>query len=79
MRRSLEHLAHRALRNVRLKDVPALEDMTTWTERLGSSKLRTFTGEYGHFWLERNPDNRSKWAKLARGRPQDRLGVRTPE
>jgi hypothetical protein len=42
-----------------------LKDMSTWTDRLGSSKLRTFTDEQGHFWLEQNPAKRSKWAKLA--------------
>jgi hypothetical protein len=43
-----------------------LKDMSTWTDRLGSSKLRTFRDEQGHFWLEQNPDKRSKWVKLAR-------------
>ena len=40
--------------------------MSTWTDRLASSKLRTFTDGQGHFWLEQNPEKRSKWAKLAR-------------
>ena len=40
--------------------------MSTWTDRLGTSKLRTFTDGHGHFWLEQNPEKRSKWAKLAR-------------
>ena len=43
-----------------------LTDMSTWTERLGKTGLRTFTDADGHFWLEQNPDKRSKWAKLAR-------------
>ena len=43
-----------------------LTDMSTWTERLGHSKLRTFTDAKGNFWLEQNPEKRSKWAKLAR-------------
>jgi hypothetical protein len=43
-----------------------LNDMSTWVDRLGSSKLRTFTDAEGHFWLEQNPEKRSKWAKLAR-------------
>jgi hypothetical protein len=43
-----------------------LKDMSTWTERLGHSQLRTFTDPAGHFWLEQNPEKRSKWAKLAR-------------
>jgi hypothetical protein len=37
-----------------------------WTDRLGQSKLRSFTDEQGRFWLEQNPDKASKWAKLAR-------------
>ena len=40
--------------------------MKTWTERLGHSKLRTFTGPDGKFWLEQNSAKASKWAKLAR-------------
>jgi hypothetical protein len=43
-----------------------LKDMGTWTDRLGNSKLRTFTDPRGSFWLEQNPEKRSKWAKLAR-------------
>jgi hypothetical protein len=43
-----------------------LKDMSTWTDRLGSTSLRTFTDAKGHFWLEQNPAKRSKWAKLAR-------------
>ncbi len=41
-------------------------DIKTWIERLGHSKLRTFTDEHGHFWLEQNANKASKWAKLAR-------------
>jgi hypothetical protein len=41
-------------------------DMKTWTERLGHSKLRTFTDEHGRFWIEQNANKSSKWAKLAR-------------
>jgi len=40
--------------------------MTTWTERLGRTKLRTFTAADGRFWLEQNPEKRSKWAELGR-------------
>lgn len=40
--------------------------MSTWPDRLGKSKLRSFTDEHGHFWLEQNPAKRSKWARLAR-------------
>jgi hypothetical protein len=40
--------------------------MKTWTERLGRSRLRSFTDEEGHFWLEQNAAKSSKWAKLAR-------------
>src|SRR4051794_28065357 len=45
---------------------PSLKDMTTWTGRLGSSSLRSFTAPDGHLWLEQNPAKASKWAKLAR-------------
>jgi hypothetical protein len=41
-------------------------NMKTWTDRLGSTRLRSFTDEHGHFWLEQNPAKNSKWAKLAR-------------
>jgi hypothetical protein len=41
-------------------------EMKTWTERLRHSKLRTFTDEHNHLWLEQNPNKASKWAKLAR-------------
>jgi hypothetical protein len=43
-----------------------LKDMTTWTDHLGRSGLRSFTDEEGHFWLEQNLAKKSKWAKLAR-------------
>ncbi len=46
--------------------MPDLKNMQTWTERLGHSKLRSFTDSEGHFWLEQNPAKASKWAKLAR-------------
>jgi hypothetical protein len=46
--------------------MPELKNMNTWTDRLGHSKLRSFTDEQGNFWLEQNPDKASKWAKLAR-------------
>lgn len=41
-------------------------DLKTWTERLGYSKLRTFTDETGRVWIEQNAAKKSKWAKLAR-------------
>ena len=40
--------------------------MKTWTDRLGTTDLRSFTDEHGHFWLEQNPAKNSKWTKLAR-------------
>ena len=46
--------------------MPTFADMKTWTDRLGHTRLRTFTDEHGHFWLEQNPAKNSKWAKLAR-------------
>lgn len=41
-------------------------DMTTWTGRLGHSRLRTFTDQHNRFWIEQNEAKKSKWAKLAR-------------
>jgi hypothetical protein len=41
-------------------------NIKTWTERLGHSRLRTFTDAHNHFWLEQNASKASKWAKLAR-------------
>jgi hypothetical protein len=46
--------------------MPKFEDMKTWTERLGHSKLRSFADADGHFWLEQNRAKASKWAKFAR-------------
>jgi len=46
--------------------MPELRDMKTWTEHPGHSRLRSFTDEEGHFWLEQNSAKGSKWAKLAR-------------
>jgi hypothetical protein len=46
--------------------MPELTDLKTWTGRLGHSKLRTFTDDEGHFWIEQNATKSSKWAKLAR-------------
>jgi hypothetical protein len=43
-----------------------LKDMKTWTDGLGRTKLKTFTDNEGHFWLEQNKDKASKWAKFAR-------------
>lgn len=48
------------------KAVAELKNMKTWSERLGHSRLRCFTDEQGHFWLEQNASKTSKWAKLAR-------------
>jgi hypothetical protein len=41
-------------------------DIETWTDHLGHSRLRSFTDENNHFWLEQNASKTSKWAKLAR-------------
>lgn len=46
--------------------MPKFGDMKTWAEHLGHSKLRSFTDDDGHFWLEQNKAKASKWAKLAR-------------
>ena len=43
-----------------------LKDMATWTDRLGRTRLRTFTDPDGHFWLEQNAAKPSKWGKFAR-------------
>jgi hypothetical protein len=45
---------------------PKLIDMKSWSGRTGQTRLRSFTGESGNFWLEQNPAKRSRWAKLAR-------------
>jgi hypothetical protein len=45
---------------------PQFEKIRTWTEHLGHSRLRAFTDQQRHFWLEQNPAKASKWAKLAR-------------
>ena len=46
--------------------MPTFTDITTWTDRLGHSRLRTYTDEQGHFWLEQNSSKDSKWARLSR-------------
>lgn len=46
--------------------MPEFSDISSWTERLGHSRLRSFTDEQGHYWLEQNASKDSKWAKLAR-------------
>jgi hypothetical protein len=46
--------------------VAELKDMNTWTGRLEHTKLRTFTDQEGHFWLEQNAAKPSKWGKFAR-------------
>ena len=44
---------------------PILTDMSTWTERTGHDRLRSFKAGDGTFWLEQNATKRSKWAVLA--------------
>ena len=46
--------------------MPEFTKIRTWTEHLGRSRLRAFTDQHKHFWLEQNPAKASKWAKLAR-------------
>lgn len=46
--------------------MPDRNCMNTWTERLGHSRLRCFTDDEGHFWLEQNAEKTSKWARLVR-------------
>ncbi len=45
---------------------PQPTDLKTWTDRLGHSRLRTFTDEHNRFWIEQNASKDSRWAKLAR-------------
>ena len=45
---------------------PQFKMIRTCTEHLGHSRLRAFTDQQRHFWLEQNPAKASKWAKLAR-------------
>ena len=49
-----------------MPDAPHFNDLKTWTDRLGHSRLRTFTDEHGRFWIEQNASKDSRWAKLAR-------------
>ena len=51
---------------VTMEAVAQFKDMKTWTDRLGRTKLRTFTDKDGHFWLEQNAAKASRWGKLAR-------------
>jgi len=41
-------------------------DIMTWTDRLGTSQLRTFTDANSRFWIEQNSRKQSRWAELAR-------------
>jgi hypothetical protein len=54
------------LRQPRVSEKSTLQDMSTWTERLGRTSLRCFTDKDGHFWLEQNASKPSKWGKFAR-------------
>lgn len=49
-----------------IKAVPHLNDMKSWTDRLGRSNLRTFNDSEGHFWIEQNAAKASRWARLVR-------------
>lgn len=40
-------------------------DISTWTERLGHSRLRTFTDEHNRVWVEQNDSKKSRWAELS--------------
>lgn len=39
--------------------------MSTWIDRTGFDRLRSFKNDDGNFWLEQNATKRSKWAILA--------------
>ncbi len=45
---------------------PTLTDMSTWADRTGHDRLRSFKADDGGYWIEQNPAKRSRWAKLAR-------------
>jgi len=45
---------------------PTLADMSSWTDRTGHGRLRSFKADDGGFWIEQNPTKRTEWAKLAR-------------
>ena len=45
---------------------PTLADISSWTDRTGQGRLRSFKADDGGFWIEQNPTKRTKWAKLAR-------------
>jgi hypothetical protein len=57
--------------------VPGPRDMSTWTDRLVHSKLRTFVDAEGHFWLEQNSAKVSKRLSWP-ARPRYRMGVCEP-
>lgn len=42
------------------------EQIKSWSERFGRTRLRCFKAEDGHVWVEQNSAKASKWAKLAR-------------
>lgn len=46
--------------------MPKFTDMTSWTERVGHSRLRTFTDKNNRVWSEQNEAKQSRWTKLAR-------------
>ena len=46
--------------------MPKLTDITTWSKRLGRTKLRTFMDAEGHFWLE---TKRSEAIEVGKIRP----------
>jgi hypothetical protein len=46
--------------------MPDFADMTTWTDRLDHTDLRSLRDEHGNFWLEQNKAKSSKWVKLVR-------------
>jgi hypothetical protein len=54
------------LPGLKADQMPEFNDMKTWREHLGHTRLRSFTDGQGHLWLEQNAEKRSKWARLAR-------------
>jgi hypothetical protein len=62
----LQFRAHRGHTRHLIAMDPKLNDMSTWTGRMGLDGLRSFTDEDCNFWLEQNPSKTSKWANFAK-------------
>jgi surfactin synthase thioesterase subunit len=56
--------------------MPEFEDITTWTEHLGHSRLCSFTDGVGHFWLEQKQRQGIEIGEARQGWSSGRMGVR---